>query len=159
MTYVINPPNMGIDLTANTEVPQFPLGMRVQASDQAEYQYVKNSGTASVAYSAYLIEETGILSTGLTTTNAGAIPNRVGICQTALTADYYGWILVKGPGKVNTAAAASADVKLYTTATAGKVDDAATTLIEGLRLTAAATGADTGVACYAVTDMSVNTQS
>lgn len=48
---------------------------------------------------------------------------RVAIAQAALVASKYGWYLLRGEGYVNLLANCAKDVALYTTATAGSLDD------------------------------------
>lgn len=129
---------------------------------QAKFKYVKASGTVA-AFDIVKIEKDGTVA-GLTTTLSGAIPTAGGISQTGLTAGQYGWVFVKGGGtgkgiKVNALTLCAADVKLYTTATAGKVDDTATDLIQGLILVSTnGTGGTVATECYAVTDIVTNCQ-
>jgi hypothetical protein len=60
----------------------------------------------------------------VTTTNAAALGfNMVGFAQTAITSSYYGWIALNGVVRVNLLIACQPKVPLYTTATAGKLDD------------------------------------
>ncbi|MEC9266715.1 MAG: hypothetical protein VX464_11700 [Pseudomonadota bacterium] len=66
----------------------------------------------------------------------------IGVAQVAFSADEYGWIVCQGANGITARVAAScaADVALYTTATAGVVDDATTTTkIDGVVAVAANT--------------------
>jgi hypothetical protein len=62
----------------------------------------------------------------------------VGIAQVAFADNDYGWVLRKGQGTVLVLASCAADVGLYTSASAGYLDDATAslTLISGIVLTA-----------------------
>lgn len=136
---------LGVDLTANTAAATHRLGEIVEAADGQEYMYVQDSGAAITQYFAVAIDE-AFAATELTTTLAQE-GHYIGIAQVALTADYYGWIAMKGSDltcKMN--AAVAVDTQLYTTATAGELDDAATTLmtkLENIVPTAATTQATT----------------
>jgi hypothetical protein len=87
----------------------------------------------------------------LTTTNAGSNSLQVGIAQVAAANDEYLWVWVGGIGgggvgsgvKVKAAASYAADTNLNTTATAGVVDDASTTLIKNVVGLTTLTGAGT----------------
>lgn len=117
---------IGVKLDENVASPSFAVGTRVRTNDGQEYVYVQDSGSGITQYQAVGVDEDWGVS-ALTTANALA-GHMVGFAQTALTADYYGWIAVLGPeitGKFN--AAVSADTQLYTTSTAGSLDDAGTT--------------------------------
>lgn len=93
---------------------------------QAQYEYVKISGD-------------GLFTTSslTTTTNPSTEPAWVGCLQVSggLTTSLYGWVF-RGPGYHTGLYAASCaqDVKIYTTATSGVVDDSSTTLVNGLKL-------------------------
>ena len=75
----------------------------------------------------------------LTTTVSGSEPTACGIPQAALADKEYGWFWVKGGGLgkgivVKALTLCAANVKIYTTATGGAVDDTATDLIQGLTI-------------------------
>jgi hypothetical protein len=60
----------------------------------------------------------------VTTTNAAALGyNMVGFAQNAIASSYYGWVGINGLLKVNLLIACNPKVPLYTTSTAGKLDD------------------------------------
>lgn len=129
---------------------------------EGEFVYVKASGTIA-AYDVVKIDNDGTAA-ALTTAISAAEPTRVGIAQVALSANQYGWVFVRGGGdgkgiKVNALTLCAADAKLYTTATAGAVDDTATDLIQGLVLVDAnPSGGTVATECYAVTYLVTNCQ-
>lgn len=75
--------------------------------------------------------------------------NKIGVAPIGIASGSYGWVQIKGQATVNTLAAAAAGAPLYTTATAGSLDDASSsqTLINGLQLTATTGGAPAATAC------------
>lgn len=81
--------------------------------------------------------------------------NKIGVAQIAIASGSYGWVQTRGVGSVNVLASAASGAALYTTATAGKLDDTATsqTLIESLKLTATNGGSTAAVAFIAPTEM------
>ncbi len=121
------------------------------------WQYVV--ATADVAYGNYVkISEDGLFTVGAgatTTTNPSTEPASIGCASlvttlgslTAIPNTYGGWVF-RGYGYHigNFAASCAQDVKIYTTATAGVVDDSATTLINGLKLITTITTAATSPA-------------
>lgn len=114
-----------------------------------EWVYVKAS--AAVAQYAFVVITKDNTVAELTTTNAGSNSLQVGVAQIALAANEYGWVWIGGPmgggtgkgikGKI--AASYVAEANLYTTATAGVADDAATTLIKNVVGLTATVGAGT----------------
>lgn len=136
---------LGVDLdateTSTTGVtPRFALGTIVCGSDNTEYQYVR-ADAAITQYDAVKIDD-DYECTPLTTAISGSEPTRVGIAQVAFADTDYGWVVISGSGTVNaiSGGGAAADVLIYTTTTAGQVDDVATDVIVGLKLTTAESG-------------------
>lgn len=125
------------------QVPSFALGTEVEIKGTV-YKYLK-SASALTQYDACTVSNANVATPG-TTTTSGAKPTLFAIPQFAVAAaDEYFWAPI-GPiaptsfdgsttFKVNAALNCAADVKLYTTATPGVVDDSATDLIAGLQLT------------------------
>ena len=121
----------------------FALGTECEVEGTV-YKYLKSSA-AITQYDACSISNLNVAVSG-TTTTSGAKPTLFAIPQFAVAAaDEYFWAPI-GPiapyawdgsttFKVNAALNCGADVKLYTTATPGVVDDSATDLIAGLQLT------------------------
>ena len=76
--------------------------------------------------------------------------------QVAFASGEYGWVAIAGKFTGFVGASCVQDVKLYTTATAGLVDDTATTLVSGVMLETTVSAANQNAACYAFREMSVN---
>jgi len=122
---------------------QFGLGDEIMVKG-ARYKYVQASG-AVAAYACCHITAAG-LAIEVTTTLMGTVARPTGLCvpQFALATLEYGWAAI-GPFRIREdgtttfkvlAANAATSVRLYTTGTAGVLDDAVTTgLIAGLALT------------------------
>ncbi len=143
MSYAITP-TIGIDLTqigqgaetAQKLLPAYALGTKAIFNDGV-YQYCKAAGTVAAGDLVKISPEAGAYTfvSGTTTLLPSTEPAKVGVATLAFTSGQYGWIFV-GPGLVSVFCETSCaqDVKLYTHATAGHVDDTATTLINGLKL-------------------------
>jgi hypothetical protein len=154
-------PSAGIDLDATSTTKEFALGAIVTGTDSsgsyaAEYKYVKASA-AIAQYAVVKIDDDGTAAE-LDTTTSGVEPTAVGVAQVAFAQDEYGWVVVSGNGTVQaiSGGSAAADVAIYTTTTAGHVDDVSSNSdkILGLKLTSAESG---GVATfYAATRMTTN---
>ena len=109
------------------------------------WQYVKGGATiAQYSYVKISTDGNFTITAMTTTTNPSTEPAQVGCVQVAggFISSIYGWIF-RGFGLHTGKFAASCvqDVKIYTTATSGVVDDAATTLVNGLKLITTITSA------------------
>lgn len=120
------------DLTSTDTVARCPVGTHVMTSDGGEAIYVQATSTIN-QYDACIIINTSS-ATGasigcvpVTTTNA-LTSQRLAFAQTAIASSSYGWVYVSGNNiRVNSAIACQPAVPLYTTATAGVLDDAVVT--------------------------------
>lgn len=144
---------LGIDPTRVTTSAEFRLGS-VGGYDHPTYGYQEyvygKAGSAIVAGGvAVNLPNSTVVNgewTALTTTNAaqgtgGGAP--LGVAQVAFADDEYGWFLIKGTGGVITYASAAVNTRLYTTATAGYLEDVSTSTLSvvGITLTIATGGA------------------
>jgi len=133
-----------------------------------QYGYRKAGGAIAI-YDLVAEDNTLAVCVAGTTTISGAKPSGFCIPQFAVASGEFFWAPI-GPiapvswdnattFKVNAAASCAADVKLYTTAAAGVIDDAASTtdLIDGLQLTETITTA-AAAKCIAVGRLGSNTQ-
>lgn len=148
MAYLSRAP-MGVDLTLTTTTAQYDLGTPYNASN-GEYVYVKASG-AVAQYALVKISSDGnwTAAEGTTTLLPSTEPAMVGVAQVAIADTSYGWVWRgKGIARCKFAASCVQDVKIYTTATGGVVDDAATTLVNNLKLITTITSA-TDSPCFA----------
>lgn len=123
MPYAISG-QIGADLTDVSSTPKFGKGTIVSLSDGGAAVYVQATSEIST-YAAVAINEAGN-AVMLTTTVAGAagLTKRVGASQQSIPSGWYGWVQSGGQFVVNLAANCAPGVPLYTTATAGVLDDA-----------------------------------
>jgi len=150
---------IGVDLTATYastsagSTALFPVtpGTRVNTSNNGVYIFARAESDIA-AYDAVIMSTFGdsasatpvLRAVPVTTTNAAALGyNMVGFAQTAITSSYYGWIGLNGVLKVNLLISCQPKVPLYTTATAGKLDDATVSsgYIQGIVANTSATSA------------------
>lgn len=115
-------PNVSTSLTQTDDTARQTPGTIVQTSDGGQAIYVKSSISAISTFAAVVINEQ-YDATMLTTGNARSSGNQIGFAQTSIATGYYGWVQLSGRPKVNLAANCAPFVQLYTTATAGVVDD------------------------------------
>jgi hypothetical protein len=142
---------VGIDFDGGTEsTPSQALGTRMVATDASEWLYVTAGATVAQydvvavteAYSAVPITK-ALVDTG----------ELVAIAPEAITSGEYAWVQLNGVCTINVLASAAADVILYSSATAGSLDDTATsqTRVDGIKLTTArggTAGSAAGLASY-----------
>ena len=146
---------LGVNTSDTSTTAEFDLGSEHRCDDGNTYVYVE-ADEALAAYAACrLLEDFG--ADELTTTNSGAVPTTVVVPQVAIASGSFGWAVIRGSAfSVLAAASCAADVKVYTTATAGVIDDAATDLIDGLRLNATVGGAQAATSASAANGMQTN---
>ena len=130
----ITSPMLGVDISATPSANDsgIALGTRVLATDGQEYLYVL-AGSAITQYDCVGVDEK---YTANPLTKAIADDGWIiGFAQVAFASGDYGWVATKG-SNINSRVAGScaADVTLYTTATAGVLDDTSTsqTNIDGV---------------------------
>ena len=145
MAYVTDG-KVGIDLTKKTTGTttdgagaEFALGTKVTASDGSNWVYVQ-AGAAITQYSWVAIDENYQAVMG--TKALADAGHEVGFAQVAFSDNDMGWVCVNGKNiTARVLASCAADVQLYTSGTAGALDDtsASQTLIRGCVLVTAAT--------------------
>ena len=149
---------IGIDFTkvvagsgsSSDEGNEFALGSRARAKDGQEYIYV-HAATAITVYDAVGIDENYEASA---LTKAMADDGwMIGFAQTAVADNEFAWVAKEGSNiTVSVLTSCAADVSLYTSGTAGKLDDtsASQTKINGVTAVAAATSGTSPVECIAI---------
>lgn len=156
MTYAVSPV-LGVDITATASlqsgsatvyVPEWSAGSATLTSDGGEHIYIKAAAAITAGDVVQITMSTGS-ATGITTllcdantTTAGQL---IAVANTTLASGQYGWACRRGVPSAGISVLASC-VKgspLYTTTTAGALDDTSSSahLIAGIELTATATGA------------------
>ena len=123
----------------------FPLGMLDTGTDGTVWMYVQ-AGAAITQYDAVLINEdfqAVPMTTTLATEASGSAGDFVGFAQVAFSDNDLGWVAIKGSNiECRLSASCAADVMLYSTASAGVLDDAsAGVLLNGVGAVAAGTAA------------------
>ena len=150
---------IGVDLTAiyasvsagsTSTFPATP-GETVMTSNNGRYIFARAESTIAqfdaVVFSTFSdsASTTPILrAVPITTTNAAALGfSMVGVAQTAITSAYYGWIGLNGSLRTNLLIGCNPKVPLYTTATAGSLDDTTVSsgYIQGIVANTSATSA------------------
>jgi hypothetical protein len=131
---------VGVNLTNTSTTAEFPVGTIVNGSKSSRWEYVQAiSGIAQ--YNAVCINGSG--GAAPSTTAHAASMKKVGFAQVAIASGSYGWVARQGYQlTVMLAASCAAGAQLYTTATAGTLDDAVVTAaaVPGAVCTVAASG-------------------
>jgi len=142
---------VGIDFDGGTETtPSQPPGSRMVGTDASTWLYIE-AGAAIAQYDVVAVTE---LYVGVPITKALVDTGElVAIAPQAITNGEYAWVQLTGTCTINVLASAAANVILFSTATAGSLDDASTgqTRVDGLKLTAArggTAGSAAGLASY-----------
>lgn len=121
-TFFVNDGKAGIDLTAVNTTPDHPVGTTADGTLASRWTYVYAASTVN-QYDVVMIDQSAN-AVPLTTTNA-ASSKAIGFAQVAIASASYGWVARQGAGlRANAAANCAPNVYLYTTATAGVMDDA-----------------------------------
>jgi len=118
--------------TSSNEGNEFPLGMKVSTTDGGEAMFVHASG-AITQYDCVGIDEDFEAAAMLKAIADDG--HFVGFAQVAFADNDFGWVHTKGSNiTCRLAASCAADSALYTTATAGVLDDSSsgTTKIDGV---------------------------
>ena len=113
---------IGVNLTRVDDSALFQVGTVVNLSDGGQAMYVHASASALSTYAAVFIGVDGVAT--MTTTTLAPENSRVGFAQTSIGTSKYGWVQLGGQVVVNLAANCADNVPLFTTATAGVLDDA-----------------------------------
>lgn len=140
-----------INITTNPEIPGFPftLGTQVTCSDGSIYVFAKAGGSIT-QYDTVVIDKdhAAVISAvgGATATN---VHHKHGFRQgAAMTSGQAGWFMLHGAPLLRVGDNCAANVQLYTTATAGVLDDAVSSgsqyPIRGVFLASAATSGGAG---------------
>jgi len=128
--------------------PPFTLGTVIAGISGAEFMFCKASAAIAAGDVCQITTLTSA-ATGITTTN-GLLGDRVGVAQVAIASGSYGWLQIAGACQNVTVIGGTApNVALYTSATAGALDDATTTgvkLVNGIIITATSGTATAAVA-------------
>ena len=138
---------IGVSLGYTDTSPAFNLGTVVNLDDGGQAIYVQAASTCATYAAVSVRVDNKVVP--LTTTNSAA-SKAVGFAQVSIASAYYGWVQLGGKPRVLVAANCQPSVPLFTTATAGVLDDATVTagLVAGLVATTSTVTAS-NVTCIA----------
>lgn len=128
----ITSPIVTPDLTSTDTVARCPVGTVVTATDGSIAMYVQATSTINQFDACIVINTSSATGASIgcvpvTTTNA-LTSQRLAFAQVAIASSSYGWVFLSGNNlRVNSAIACQPAVPLYTTGTAGVLDDAIVT--------------------------------
>ncbi len=150
-----------ITTTSDPSIPGLPfkVGQYARGANGTMYMFCLSTAGCTANQALGITESTITLSTAaiVTTYDAAALTKALadqgtmfGVAVTAITATYYGWVLVSGPAYVTLKNSCLPNVPLYTTATAGMLDDtsASQTRIYGIRARDTSTASGAAKICW-----------
>lgn len=144
MTSKVTSAVAGVDFYNTKTDAQFAVGTEVTGSNGTEWVYVQASG-AITQYHAVAVDES-FQAASLTKALAD-VNHTIAFAQAAFADNEYGWVCKRAGGseKVLVKASCAADGPLYTSASAGVLDDASAsqTLIDGVCVVTTATASGT----------------
>lgn len=151
-----------LNLSSSDTSPKFKVGDIVEQNGE-RFEYVVFAGS-QVAGDFVTITDGTVSSTDYdavatsgTTTTAGAVPQRGGLVLFTAAAGEFGWVARKWINRgIKALTLCATNVKIYTTGTAGAVDDSSTTLISGVILRSTVGGATAVTLSDCVVDCVVN---
>jgi hypothetical protein len=140
-------PIIGVDLALTSTTAKFAPGTRVNTTDGGSAIYVQAASEISTFAAVGFVTPNAVQ---MMTTTLAATVHKIGFAQTSIASAYYGWVHEDGNVKVNLAANCDDAVPLFTTATAGVLDDATVSaaFVNGLVSTVTISNA-TAVTCIA----------
>jgi len=140
-------PVLGLNLNEWDDTQRVPLGTKVALTNGGDAVYCVSSGALSQYGLAGINEDFDVY---MMTTALAAQSDKLGFPQIAASGGRYLWVPTGGSDiKVRTKASAAADTQLWTTASAGVVDDATSAnalKLDGIVLVATAGSAGNGAA-------------
>ena len=138
---------IGVALGNTDTSPQFNVGTTVNLDDGGQAVYVQAASTVA-QYDAVSVRFNNTVVPISTTNSANS--KAVGFAQVSIASAAYGWVQIGGKPVVKLAASCLPAVPLYTTATAGTLDDAVVSgcLVAGVVAMTTASGA-TALTCVA----------
>lgn len=112
---------VGIDLSLVSSNRNFTLGTVLEASDGGQYIFAYN--VAAISTGMCVVVDAGFTAAAITTALART-RNPLAFAQVTIAASSYAWYAKNGTGiKIRTAASTIPGVSLYTSDTAGVLDD------------------------------------
>jgi|TARA_R100000995_G_scaffold66172_1_gene35009 hypothetical protein len=131
---------VGIDFDGENETtPSQTLGAKMVGTDGSEWIYCLAGGAVAQYDCVAVTEAMSAVPITKALADTGEI---VGVAPVAIASGSYAWVQTSGVCTLNVLASCAADAKLYTSATAGSLDDASSsqTQVHGLKLTSARGG-------------------
>lgn len=113
----------------------FSVGNRVNTPDGKEYVFI-HADSAVAQYDVIGIPHDGsFVAAGLSTTTAPT-GQEIGVAPYALASGDYGWVQVKGDCRINVLGSCVKNIILWSTSTAGSLDDATASnyAVQGLQI-------------------------
>jgi hypothetical protein len=115
---------IGVDLTRTGSTPQFQLGTMVVTSDGGLYEYCRARSEISAFAAVVIFEGSSIRMAETSIVQDAGFGKKIGFAQVSIASAFYGWVARQGKVICNLADDCADNLPLFTTATAGYLDDA-----------------------------------
>lgn len=125
MANIVSQSTIGVNLLQVDTTAQFSLGTTVNLTNGGQAIYVLSSTSAVSTYAAVVVNKAGKVD--MVTTTLAISNKRIAFSQVSIATSGYGWVIAGGTCSVNVAAQCAPNVALFTTSTAGVLDDATIT--------------------------------
>lgn len=149
------------NLSLAEDTAQFGLGDKIE-KDGSTWRYVQANGAIAQYDCVWIDDDWQASPITYALTGSNAYPSKAGVAQFAFTDNQYGWVWTSGGGtgsgiKVSCLTLCAADVKLYTTATAGTLDDTSSSqaLLQGLKIVSTVGGATAATECASCQEITI----
>lgn len=123
MAFVVDG-KIGVDLTKTTTVAQYSLGTVVHTTDGGMYEYCRARSEVSQYAAVAIFEGSSIRMAETSILNDAGSTKKVGFAQVSIASGYYGWVARQGKVICALLDDCADNVPLFTTTTAGSLDDA-----------------------------------
>lgn len=145
---------LGVNVATVESTPSQALGIQAQGQDNSQWIYVLANSAIVAGMAVGLSKTYG--ANPLTKAHVDA-NRKVAVAQVAFAAGQYGWVATRGGNDLLSVRAKNAclpNVKLYTTSTAGYLDDTSgsQTLVQGITLTDTSTATGALKTCFISVD-------
>jgi hypothetical protein len=150
-----------VSITTTPEIPGLPFAVGTRINGQGGTQYIFCVSTTGTTANQWV----GITESTVTLSTAAIVPTyraealtkaladqgcMIGVSVVAITATYYGWVQIEGPAYGNLKNSCLPNVPLYTSASAGMLDDtsASQTRIYGVKARDTSTASGAAKICW-----------
>lgn len=123
MAFVVDG-KIGVDLTKTTSVAQYSLGTIVHTNDGGMYEYCQALSEISTGAAVAIFEGNTARMCETSIVQDAGTSKKIGFAQVSIASAFYGWVGRQGKLLCNLLDDCADNVPLFSTTTAGHLDDA-----------------------------------